>query len=190
MAKFLSKPLCRTASKPARNTPHGRQSHPPHHGCCGTGLPYGSYPRLILIWMTRGRPYRKSRVGAGSSLRVYGTTGLKRQAALGTIPRFRDQIERLIGAAISTRWSSDANGQNQTGGEFLWRTGFILWTPQELPYGSWQSPRDLSMNFFEQLVAAPVPLDLRAVRALKRRRWRSISTPGRRGGSATCRGPR
>ena len=29
-------------------------------------------------------------------------------------------------------------------------------------------PVTLSQNFFEQLVAAPVPLDLRAVRALKR----------------------
>jgi hypothetical protein len=89
----------------------------------------------------------------------------------GTIPRFRDQMQRLVGAAISTRWSSDANGQNHSGGENLLVADrfHLWWTPQKLPYGSLaKSSVTLSVNFFEQLVAAPVPLDLRAVRALKR----------------------
>ena len=139
-----------------------------------TGLPYGSYPRLILIWMTTEAVRTGNReLELGSSLsRFMAQLGLQATGGhWGTIPRFRDQMQRLVGAAISTRWSSDANGQNHTGGENLLVTDrfHLWWTPQELPYGSLaKSSVTLSVNFFEQLVAAPVPLDLRAVRALKR----------------------
>jgi hypothetical protein len=89
----------------------------------------------------------------------------------GTIPRFRDQMQRLVGAAISTRWSSEANGQNHSSGENLLVADrfHLWWTPQTLPNGSLaKSSVTLSVNFFEQIVAAPVPLDLRAVKALKK----------------------
>jgi hypothetical protein len=89
----------------------------------------------------------------------------------GTIPRFRDQMQRLVGAAISTRWSSEANGQNHSGGENLLVADrfHLWWTPQLLPIERPErSSVTLSANFFEQLVAAPVPLDLRAVRVLKK----------------------
>jgi hypothetical protein len=89
----------------------------------------------------------------------------------GTIPRFRDQMQRLVGAAISTRWSSDADGQSHSGGENLLVADrfHLWWTPQKLPIvRPDKSSVTLSANFFEQLVAAPVPLDLRAVNALKK----------------------
>jgi hypothetical protein len=89
----------------------------------------------------------------------------------GTIPRFRDQMQRLVGAAISTHWSSEANGQNHSGGENLLVADrfYLWWTPQKLAIERPEkSSVTLSANFFEQLVAAPVPLDLRAVRALKK----------------------
>jgi hypothetical protein len=139
-----------------------------------TGLPYGSYPRLILIWMTTEAVRTGNReLELGSSLSSFmAQLGLQATGGhWGTIPRFRDQMRRLVGAAISTRWSSDSNGQNQSGGENLLvaERFHLWWTPQELPHGSLaKSSVTLSMNFFEQLVAAPVPLDLRAVRALKR----------------------
>ncbi len=88
----------------------------------------------------------------------------------GTIPRFRDQMQRLMGAAISTRWEQHASGQHLTAGEnLLVADRFQLWwTPQILPDKlSKTSCITLSANFFEQLVASPVPLDLRAVRILK-----------------------
>jgi hypothetical protein len=37
----------------------------------------------------------------------------------GTIPRFRGQMERLFGAAISTRWRRDHDGQSHAGGSNL-----------------------------------------------------------------------
>jgi hypothetical protein len=89
----------------------------------------------------------------------------------GTIPRFRDQMQRLVGAAISTHWSSEANGQNHTGGKNLLIANrfHLWWTPQKLPIEHPEkSSVTLLANFFEQLVAAPAPFDSRAVRALKK----------------------
>jgi hypothetical protein len=139
-----------------------------------TGLPYGSYPRLILIWMTTEAVRTGNReLELGSSLsRFMAQLGLHATGGhWGTIPRFRDQMQRLVGAAISTRWSSEANGQNHTGGENLLIADrfHLWWTPQKLPIKRpGKSSVTLSVSFFEQLVAAPVPLDLRAIRALKR----------------------
>ena len=139
----------------------------------GAGLPYGSYPRLILIWMTSEAIRTSSReLELGTSLsRFMAELGLQATGGhWGTIPRFRDQMQRLIGAAISTRWEQDGNGQHlATGENLLLADRFQLWwTPQTLPATRPAiSSITLSADFFEQLVASPVPLDLRAVRVLK-----------------------
>ncbi|MGD0789533.1 MAG: replication protein RepA [Terracidiphilus sp.] len=140
----------------------------------GTGLPYGSYPRLILIWMTTEAVRSWNReLELGSSLsRFMAQLGLQATGGhWGTIPRFRDQMQRLVGAAISTRWSREADGQSHLGGENLLVADrfHLWWTPQKLPTETRaKSTVTLSVNFFDQLVAAPVPLDLRAIRALKK----------------------
>jgi len=139
----------------------------------GAGLPFGSYPRLILIWITSEAVRTASReLELGASLsRFMAELGLHATGGhWGTIPRFRDQMQRLVGAAISTRWEQDVNGQHLTTGENLLLADHfqLWWTPQILPPAP--APTSfitLSENFFEQLVAAPVPLDLRAVRVLK-----------------------
>jgi hypothetical protein len=139
----------------------------------GTGLPFGSYPRLILIWMTSEAIRTSSReLELGPSLSKFmAELGLQATGGhWGTIPRFRDQMQRLVGAAISMRWDQEIDGLQQAAGEnLLLADRFQLWwTPQILP--SVPSPASsitLSANFYEQLVAAPVPLDLRAVRVLK-----------------------
>jgi hypothetical protein len=139
----------------------------------GAGLPYGSYPRLILIWMTSEAIRTSSReLELGVSLsRFMAELGLQVTGGhWGTIPRFRDQMQRLIGAAISTRWEQDGNGQHlATGENLLLADRFQLWwTPQTVPaVRPTISSIMLSADFFEQLVASPVPLDLRAVRVLK-----------------------
>ena len=89
----------------------------------------------------------------------------------GTIPRFRDQMERLFGAAISTRWKHEQATQTHIGGSnLLLAEEFDLWwAPEKLPRTPLpQSSVTLSQKFFEQLIESPVPLDLRAIAALKR----------------------
>jgi hypothetical protein len=140
----------------------------------GAGLPYGAYPRLILVWMTtEALRTGERRLELGRSLSSFMTQlGLHCTGGhWGTIPRFRRQMERLFGAAISTRWKQDRSGQsNIAGSNLLLAEEFDLWwTPQNLPKTMLaKSSVTLSQKFFEQLVEAPVPLDLRAIRALKR----------------------
>jgi Plasmid encoded RepA protein len=140
----------------------------------GVGLPYGAYPRLILVWMTTEALRTSERkLELGRSLSSFmGQLGLQCTGGhWGTIPRFRGQMERLFGAAISTRWKRDESGQTHAGGSnLLLAEEFNLWwTPQKLPQSSLgHSSVTLSQRFFEQLVEAPVPLDLRAIKVLKR----------------------
>jgi hypothetical protein len=140
----------------------------------GAGLPYGAYPRLILIWMTtEALRTGKRKLELGRSLSSFmGLLGLQCTGGhWGTIPRFRDQMERLFGAAISTRWRQDRPSQTHVvGSNLLLAEEFDLWwSPQKLPRSpSAESQVTLSQKFFEQLIEAPVPLDLRAIRALKR----------------------
>jgi Plasmid encoded RepA protein len=140
----------------------------------GAGLPYGAYPRLILVWMTtEALRTGERKLELGRSLSTFmGQLGLHCTGGhWGTIPRFRGQMERLFGAAISTRWRGDQGGQSHTGGSNLvFAEEFDLWwTPQKLPQaGLARSTVTLSQRFFEQLVEAPVPLDLRAIKVLKR----------------------
>lgn len=139
----------------------------------GAGLPFGSYPRLILIWMTSEAVRTASReLELGASLTHFmSELGLHVTGGhWGTIPRFRDQMQRLMGAAISTRWEQDVDHQHLTAGEnLLLADSFQLWwNPQILPAAPQaRCSITLSAGFYEQLVASPVPLDLRAVRALK-----------------------
>jgi hypothetical protein len=140
----------------------------------GAGLPYGSYPRLILVWMTtEALRTGERRLELGRSLASFmGQLGLQCTGGhWGTIPRFRGQMERLFGAAISTRWRIDQEGQSYAlGSNLLLAEEFDLWwTPQRLPRAPLgRSSVTLSQKFFNQLIEAPVPLDLRAIKALKR----------------------
>ena len=93
------------------------------------------------------------------------------RAATGA--RFHASATRCSG--LSERPSRQVGSRTRTGsispvGEnLLLADRFQLWwTPQILPAAPPPtSSITLSANFFEQLVAAPVPLDLRAVRVLK-----------------------
>ena len=140
----------------------------------GAGLPYGAYPRLILIWMTtEALRTGERKLELGRSLSSFmGQLGLQCTGGhWGTIPRFRDQMERLFGAAISTRWKHEQATQPYiAGSNLLLAEEFDLWwTPLKLPRTPLpQSSVTLSQKFFEQLIESPVPLDLRAITALKR----------------------
>ena len=85
----------------------------------------------------RSRPDRESRVGAWLlAFEFHGATRIQATGGhWGTIPRFRDQMQRLVGAAISTRWWSDATGRITRGGSNLLVADkfHLWWTPQKLP---------------------------------------------------------
>jgi hypothetical protein len=145
------------------------------------GYPYGSIPRLLLFWLTAEAVRKKARrepdriVQLGSSLADFmfqlGLNPATGRGPRGDARRLRDQTERLFRATISFDQAITEGGRAGTAwldmqiaarGEFWWSprdpTQAALW-------GSWI---ELGERFFEAITAAPVPLDMRALKALKR----------------------
>ncbi|HEX7072410.1 MAG TPA: replication protein RepA [Hyphomicrobiaceae bacterium] len=134
------------------------------------GLPYGSIPRLVTGFLTTEAVRTKSREI------VLGRTLSKFMAELdlaptggrwGTIPRLRDQMTRLFACSISCTYTSGNSfgleNVNIADKATLW------WTPHQPDQAAlWESTVVLSDRFFTEITENPVPIDLRALKALKR----------------------
>jgi hypothetical protein len=146
----------------------------------GAGLPFGSYPRLLLSWLaTEIVRTRRRDLELGSSmaqfLRSLGlhTSGGKgcsdasgaRPHSAGTIVRLRRQMVSLFGARFVLQHQSSAgdNIELLPIGESI-----QLWNEAKFLSGRFPSTLTVSERFYEHILRAPVPVDLRALRALKR----------------------
>lgn len=136
------------------------------------GYPYGTKPRLVLAWLsTEAVRTQSPEINLGNSLSSFmrelklDPTGGKN----GSITSLQDQLKRLFSAHISINYSS-ATGD---GGWGLQRFNVtnkatIWWDPMKPEQKShWQSKVVLSNEFFREIVEHPVPIDLRAMRALR-----------------------
>lgn len=134
------------------------------------GLPYGSIPRLVTGFLTTEAVRTKDRqIVLGNSLSRFmaeldlAPTG----GRWGTIPRLREQMTRLFACSISCTYSAGSafalENVNIADRATLW------WTPQQPDQAAlWESTVVLSDRFFTEITENPVPMDLRALRALKR----------------------
>lgn len=133
------------------------------------GLPYGRYPRLFLLWLsTRAVRSRQREIPVEGSLSAclrevgLAVTGGRR----GTVGRFREQVRRLLATTISLHWreGTAAAGSATEEGFRVARRSFLWWErPCDIVSGG---EVELSRDFYEELIAGPVPLDVRAYRAL------------------------
>jgi hypothetical protein len=139
------------------------------------GLPYGIIPRLLLFWITTEAVKTKSpRLELGASLadfmRQIGldpTHGGPRSDA----KRLQEQMTRLFQARIS--FMQDLENDQDTGAAWMnmqvSRRGVFWWntkTPEQSTL--WNSWIEIERDFFEAITAAPIPIDTRALKALKR----------------------
>lgn len=134
------------------------------------GLPYGSIPRLLLSWMTTEAVCTRSPVlELGPTLSAFmAELGLSRQGGKrGDITRFRAQATRLFSSAVFCRYTDNTHDH---GGGFNIVKGFDLWwtpkKPDQLPL--WKSTVTLGTDFFNEIIERPVPIDMQALKALKR----------------------
>ncbi len=135
------------------------------------GLPYGRYPRLLLIWIT------SEAVRTKSPLLQLGPTLSGFMAALGLIPtggrwgtigHLRDQMKRLFSSTIAYTYDAAASGEWHDTGFRLAQETHLWWQPSNPgQVAAWRSSVELSPAFFESVVDRPVPVDLRAVKALR-----------------------
>jgi hypothetical protein len=133
-------------------------------------MPYGSYPRLLLIWLTTEAVREKSStLQLGSSLSEFmAKLGLSPTGGQwGSIARLKEQAIRLFGSVVTAYDSTNARDR----GEMITvAEKWDLWwshsqSEQETLFGSWVK---LSSSFFDEVTHKPVPLDMRAIRALKK----------------------
>jgi Plasmid encoded RepA protein len=132
------------------------------------GLPYGTYPRLLMAWITtQVRRNEGPKIHLGESLTQFmAKLGLCATGGRwGNISSLKDQAARLFSSDIVV-WDERNNaGQMQklsVAEEYVW------WeranNAQEGTFESWVT---LSDRFFKVLKKNPIPIDMRAIRALK-----------------------
>lgn len=137
----------------------------------GVGIAFGSIPRLLLAWLTTEAVRTKSpEIVLGHTLSDFmdelklTPTG----GRWGSITRLRDQMQRLFSSSVSCRYEEKqqrtaAIGFNIAKEYQLW------WEPKHPQQASlWQSTVTLGKDFFDEIVDRPIPVDMRALNALKR----------------------
>jgi hypothetical protein len=140
------------------------------------GYPYGTIPRLLLVWIVTEILRTKSRhLELGIRLTDFmatlglntsnGSIGAKRSDAR----RLREQMERLFNAIISFDYSKSGNASSGT----AWLNmqvapkGMLWWSekdPDATTFGSWI---DVGEEFYKAVMANPYPLDIRVLRHIK-----------------------
>jgi hypothetical protein len=85
----------------------------------------------------------------------------------GDITRLRNQTMRLFCSTVSCRYEDKTHDE---GGNLNIVDNYSLWwnpkTPDQMPL--WKSTVTLGNNFFNEIIDRPVPVDMRALKALKR----------------------
>lgn len=140
-----------------------------------TGYPYGSIPRLLMYWITTEAKRTSSpRLTLGRSLAKFmGEVGLNSRNGTGIgsdRQRLHSQMERLFQARISFHQTLGYPGGNGT----RWlnmdvtAAGELWWNPNRPMQDSlWESWIELGDKFFEAITQSTVPIDTRALKALK-----------------------
>lgn len=140
------------------------------------GYPYGTIPRLLLFWITSEAVRTQNpRLELGASLSEFmhelGLSPYTGRGKRGDATRLREQMQRLFQARISFHRHAEAEGRHGHSwlnmevaprGELWWD---IKNPEQTALWGSWIK---LGEDFYQAITAAPVPVDMRALSALKR----------------------
>lgn len=140
------------------------------------GYPYGTIPRLLLFWMTSEAVKTKSRrlelgCSLGNFMRELGLNPDNGTGKRSDARRLREQVEKLFQARISFHRHAETesrqghawlNMEVAPEGELWWD---IKNPDQTALWGSWI---ELGEKFFRAITAAPVPVDIRALKAIKR----------------------
>ena len=134
------------------------------------GLPYGTVPRLLLAWLTTEAVKTQSReLELGDSL-----SGFMRELDMvptggrwGSITRLKDQTARLFASTVSATYQDTAK-RAEMGYRLADKS--VLWWDAKTPEQAalWRSSVTLTESFYREVIEHPVPIDMRAIKALKR----------------------
>ena len=137
----------------------------------GAKLPYGNIPRLLLAWVCTeaARTQRRELVLGRSLYEFMRQIGFHDRGggAHGERTRLRNQMRRLFRCAVSLVYE-DAGRETSVIAPIADRTDF--WWDERQPAAPvlWDSTIQLGEQFFNEIVAHPIPLDMHILRSLKR----------------------
>lgn len=135
-----------------------------------TGLPFGSIPRLLMAWIAT------EAVKTQSKELILGRTLSDFMAELdliptggrwGSITRLKDQMKRLFSSSISCSYD---DGEYWTIKNVSPVSKAELWWNPKSPNQAtiFESSLTLSEEFYNEIIAYPVPIDMRILKCLKR----------------------
>jgi len=132
------------------------------------GLPYGSMARIILAYISTeavrtGSPVIELGESMASFLRKLGT--IPSGGAKGSITYFKEQAQRLFTTSVSYTYNDESRWAYR--GYHITRDAEMWWDPHN-PSDTFNSRVVLSREFYEELIRHPVPIDMRALNALRR----------------------
>ena len=133
------------------------------------GLPYGSLPRLLLSWITTEACRTQSReleLGRSLSQFMEHLGEVPTGGRWGSVARVKQQTRRLIAATFVI---SQEHLERERGVALQVIDTYELWwgkAPGQTTV--WPSTVRLGERFYQEVIDRPVPLDLRALRALKK----------------------
>jgi len=134
-------------------------------------LPYGNLPRLLLAWVcTEAVRTKDPRLNLGTSLAAFmQQLGIHSDSggSRGDRTRLKSQIDRLFNCHIDLVYE-DRGMKVTTGGRIARKT--VLWWDYHSPDQQtlWKSWLELSEELFSEIVAHPVPIDMRILKAMRR----------------------
>lgn len=137
------------------------------------GLPSGTYPRLILAWLsTEVVKTQNQTVKLGSSM----TSFMKKLGILptggrwGSIPRLKDQTRKLANCTfnISQTTISDDGATENVKNLVVAEESAFHWAKNPDQADLWDSSITLSEAFYREIIEHPVPLDVEILKALRR----------------------
>lgn len=134
-------------------------------------LPYGNLPRLLLAWVsTEAVRTQEREIILGSSLSyfmrqlgMYSDSGGDR----GDRTRLKHQIDRLFNAHVQLIYETP--GHKATASSAVADRTELWWDYKKPEQDTlWQSRIHLGEAFFNEIIAHPVPLDMRILKEMKR----------------------
>lgn len=132
-----------------------------------SAYPFGVVPRLLLTWMATEAVLTKDReLELGTSMRQF-RKALEMSDDGRSRRRMKDQVQRLASATLTVL---DTRANVLAGSNFTFADEWRLWwTDQETQEQAlFPSTITLSQKFFDSIIQAPVPIDLRALAYLRR----------------------
>ena len=170
MARLLA--LCSLPrTNPKQQLQYVRRNGPYSLHMTATGsakLPYGNIPRLLLAWVcTEAVRTQRRELVLGASLSAFmRELGLDSSSGAGR-RRLRAQMDRLFNTTVSLTYEHE-NGKQFVASRVADRGEFWWDTKHPDQSSLWESKIRLGEELFSEIIAHPVPLDMKILKIMKR----------------------